>query len=398
MILSPEYEVLAAAAAPGSARGERPPGDVWSGVRWDRLLALAEWHRLGPLVHRRVALPEDAPDHVSERLEHDYLENAARNLYLGEQLTLVLQALDAEGISAMPLKGAALVQTVYPEPALRPMRDLDILVPPSMAARAQRAVTALGFRAVAPVAGREGGEPWMAAHHHHLPALVSPEKLFAVELHHHVVGPSDASHFDISGFWDRARPGADGERHLLPAPEDLLVHVALHFARNRLWRSDGSMGQLADVAWIVAREAVDWEALIARAGPDNVAPSLFLALYSAQQLLGLEVPPAVLARLEPPGFRPRQGERFVESRVLRDRSWLPLEYLTTSRPPMMRIIPDRAYLAQQHGGADAPSLSRIYVRRAAAAARRFGPSLARPWERVADLRLNRWVRSLERRS
>ncbi|HEV3400955.1 MAG TPA: nucleotidyltransferase family protein [Acidimicrobiales bacterium] len=397
MILPAEYQVLAAAATPGGTTAARPPDNVWSGVRWHRLTALADWHRLGPLLHRRVALPDEAPDHVSERLELDYLETAARNLYLLDQLTVIQQALDAEGIRAMPLKGAALVQTVYPEPALRPMRDLDILVAPSMIARAQQAVVALGFRAVPPVAGVEGSEGWMATHHHHLPALVSPGEVFAVELHHHIVGPSDPSHFEISGFWERARPGENGSR-VFPAPEDLLVHVALHFTRNRLWRSDGSMGQLADVAWIVEREPLDWEALIARAGPDNVAASLFIALYSAQRLLGLAVPADALNRLQPPGFHDRQGQRFVECRVLRDRSWLPLEYLTKRRPPMMRAIPDRAYLARQHGGNGTTSVSSLYVHRAAAAVRRYGPSLVRPRERIADLRLNRWMRSLERRT
>ena len=394
--LSREYRVLVAAARPV---GPATPGpEQLRGMRWEVVAQLAEWHRLNPLLYHRLLRNEAVPSRILEQLERAYLENAGRNLYLRSRADMLLGALASAGVRAMPLKGAALIEDVYPDAALRPMRDIDILVPASQIHQAQQTVAALGYRAVSPVHGSEGDEAWMLQHHHHLPALVSEDGIFAVELHHHVVGPGDPARFDISGFWDRSGPAGAGRAHFLPATEDLLAHVALHFCRNRLWRSEGSLGQVADIAWIVDRRAIDWDALVARARSDGFGPSLFLALFTARELLGAAVPPSVMATLQPPSFGPGHGRRFIERRVLRDHPWLPLEYLTTNRPPLMRAFPDRAYMARLHGEGGRGVLTGQYLRRAARGVRRFGPSLARPWAAVSDLRLNRWMRSMEHRA
>jgi hypothetical protein len=56
----------------------------------------------------------------------------------------VVDALHAAGIPALLLKGAALVETVYPDPAQREMLDLDILVPGEQLDEASSVLTPLG--------------------------------------------------------------------------------------------------------------------------------------------------------------------------------------------------------------------------------------------------------------
>ena len=397
MSLPSEYRVLTSAASPTEADDVDQRQAGLQGLDWDRLERLAGRHRLGPLLWRWVSGCPAVVPALAERLEQGYLENAARNLYVQAELTRVLGALDEAGVAAMPLKGAALIESVYPDAALRVMRDLDILVRAGDAERAQAAVVDLGYRSGANLRGEEGSSEWMDEHHYHLPPLIGPERLLAVELHRHLVPPGDPARFDIAGFWDRARPAATGTPHLVAAPEDLLTHVALHFSRNRLWRSEGALAQVTDVAWVLDRLPLDWDALVGRARDDGSAPSLFLGLYAARELLGSEVPRSAMAGLRPASFRDVDGRRFLERRVLREREWLSLEVFTSKRPPLMRIRADGDWLRERYGAGQGAGVSRLYVRRAVQAGRRFGPSLARPWELGADLVLNRWMRSLERR-
>ena len=397
MSLTGAYRVLAAASSPAEARDDDQLRSALTAMDWDRLERLAGWHRLGPLLWHWLSGGPVLATAVWERLEQGYLDNAARNLYVQAELARVLGALDREGVAAMPLKGAALIETVYPDPALRVMRDLDILIRAEDAKRAQAAVADLGYRSGANLRGEEGSREWMDEHHYHLPPLIGPERLLAVELHRHLVLPDDPARFDISGFWDRARPARTGPSHLVAAPEDLLTHVALHFSRNRLWRSEGALAQVADVAWILDRHPLDWDALIRRATVDGTGPSLFLGLFAARELLGSEVAGPVMAALRPDSFRDVQGRRFLERRVLREREWLSLEVFTSKRPPLMRVRPDGDWLRERYGAGDGAGVGRLYLRRAVQAARRFGPSVARPWDLGADLVLNRWMRSLDRR-
>ncbi len=69
-------------------------------------------------------------------LQGSYYKTAARNAVLFSELERILEAFEEAGIPVIVLKGAAfllehqddMAQTLYPDPGLRPMGDLDLLV------------------------------------------------------------------------------------------------------------------------------------------------------------------------------------------------------------------------------------------------------------------------------
>jgi hypothetical protein len=73
-----------------------------------------------------------------------------------------LIALEQAGIPLLVLKGAALARLVYASQLLRPMHDVDILVPETTARRACDVLHGLGFSASGQAVGPS---------HHHLPGL-----------------------------------------------------------------------------------------------------------------------------------------------------------------------------------------------------------------------------------
>ncbi len=85
-----------------------------------------------------------------------------------------------ENIPVVLLKGAiSLTQDLYPEPGMRMMSDLDLLVPHAEAARAFALLQAAGFRS-----WRDTTRRALPENHHHLPELVNETLVAAqVELH-----------------------------------------------------------------------------------------------------------------------------------------------------------------------------------------------------------------------
>ena len=63
-----------------------------------------------------------------------------------ELLRSVVAQLREAGIPSLMLKGAALSLAFYRDPGLRPMRDVDLLVPKERSADAARKLVELGFK------------------------------------------------------------------------------------------------------------------------------------------------------------------------------------------------------------------------------------------------------------
>ncbi|HEX4279863.1 MAG TPA: nucleotidyltransferase family protein [Solirubrobacteraceae bacterium] len=396
MTLSPEYALLLDAIAPFDVARTNPRG--WNSDRWGRTLRVADWHRLSPMLFCHLARGRDAPAPVRSALERAYLASSARSLFISDAQRRVVDALVAADIPALLLKGAALVETVYPDPGQREMLDLDILVPSGQIAQASSALAPLGYRP-SPTDEYTPSSPstQLEPDAHHAPALVGREQLVAVELHHHLTIPGEGVRFDIDQIWERGRPSPRGP-HLLPSPEDLLLHVSLHFTRNRVGGSyrrrhtGGALAQICDIARIVEHEELNWEGLASSARSYGLETRVFLALFAAREL-GVPVPAAALAELQPPRFNREVGRRLVTLRVLRTDDHLPVRSLRWMFAPSREVL-SRGWNADP----TAPSsLARAYMRRARAQAPLARSALRQPGLFIQDRRLNGQIRSLEDR-
>ena len=162
---------------------------------WNEVLAQVEDHRVAPLLYVHlngagVELPLDAKHSLqSLYVRHRWADRVRRRV-----LHEILNAFQADDIPALVLKGAALSHLVYPESGLRPMSDLDILVPRPEVWRAGQVLAKLGFDVPLP--------PDRELHHHHLPIATRRDEglLVAVELHHQLT----SNYFDNAQAYLRA--------------------------------------------------------------------------------------------------------------------------------------------------------------------------------------------------
>lgn len=377
-------------------------------LRWDQVLYKSQWHQLSALLYRHINHEGSrgrVPAEAMDELKGMYLANLARNLYFQPELRKALEALREQDIPVILLKGAAIAGTVYGDIGLRPMADLDLLVPEERVHAAQAIVTALGYRPVGSQAEQDDTEK----HHRHLPGLMGVRKPILFEIHRHVVRLDSSLHFDISGFWSRAQgQSATGTQALVLAPEDLLVHLCLNFFLDRRYRSLNALRQLCDIAESTRyyHGSIRWQLFADVVHEYRLAGSVGSTLYLAQQLLGAPVPAEVAEQLWPRGFDAINVKRFLKRRVLDTRTWLARSLATpgsdykpgkVALAALRRLVPSRSYMARQHNRSNlGASAHLLYLARIGEGLMGLFRAATRPREMKEDLAIDRWHHSLYR--
>ncbi|MFN8459217.1 MAG: nucleotidyltransferase family protein [Anaerolineae bacterium] len=199
---------------------------------WEDLPAQAEAYGLGPLLYTYlkqagVALPAG----VQRELQGLYLRHRHANEVKARVLGKILAAFHSAGIETCVLKGAALAHLIYPQPGLRPMRDLDLLVKKSEALKAQALLAELDF--VAPVPTHLPDK--------HLPAATCKTEglSVSVELHHNLFNAAYPASLTLEESTIPALTFAvNGQSACTLGYEELLWHLCEHVTyHTNVWES-----------------------------------------------------------------------------------------------------------------------------------------------------------------
>lgn len=138
-----------------SDRWQQRTSQELASINWDALVKVAHSEGVKPLVYWKLkehGLFDLLPATVQGKLSTAYFETVANNMMLYHELARVLAALDESGIPVVVLKGAALAVTVYEDIGLRPMGDLDLLIPFESLPTAIKTMEACGYAKVHPQA------------------------------------------------------------------------------------------------------------------------------------------------------------------------------------------------------------------------------------------------------
>jgi len=345
--------------------------------QWLEMCDSAAEQRVSSLVLRRLSsrppvatLPAPALATLTARS----LEVAVRHLAFQRDLTGALATLSHAGVPAILLKGAHLGRSIYPR-GLREMNDIDLLIRPTDAGRAARALQALGYDFLAPCdpdCGLVGT--------HHFPRLIKPEAA-PIELHVMLTPVEFGLAIDTEGLWQRAVPLSPGSSHAGLSPEDLLLHICVHSTYAHA--AEFGLRPLCDVDQIVrAFPALDWDAVCRRAVEWKAARGTFLTLHLAAECLGTPVPETAMSALRPADFghdlatlvRAHLFTRKTLSMAVpidATRAYASRSVLELVRQTFKRVFVPRAELAMQFPQAAASRIPAwFYARRALSLARR----------------------------
>ncbi len=113
-------------------------------INWPSVLSVAFAEHLQGLLYQNAARLA-APAPVVRTLQNAYYHQVTANLVRIRALDSLEAALTGSGIEVMVLKGAALLDSVYADPGLRPMEDIDLLIRPADREPFERLLTACGY-------------------------------------------------------------------------------------------------------------------------------------------------------------------------------------------------------------------------------------------------------------
>jgi hypothetical protein len=286
---SPEFALAAACALwpPGDKRVAAVNAAASRAIDWQVLLALATRQGIVGLVHdglRRaaIALPPEAAGALAAAAH----EVARKNLGQAAEAGRLRNAFEARGIPVAFLKGPALAMLAYGTIAMRPARDLDLLVPEPHVTEAAAVLEQAGYRRTEPGPGANTRQiaAWIQSRHDF--AYRHGASGTVVELHWRLgdnpllqkTPPAPASWVEV--------PIAAAVVLPTLAMDDLLVYLTMHGAHHGWAR----LKWVADLAALLAVEPARADRLLAFAEAGGVSRGARQLLLIAHLLFGTALP------------------------------------------------------------------------------------------------------------
>ncbi len=292
----PLYGLLCRALAGGMSTDEWPdlsPGE------WVVLTKMAIQEGVASLLWRvsgREGWRTQLPTSAATTLRLMAVRIAAHNAVLLTELEQVLAALAAVRIKTLLLKGAALAFTLYEDPSLRPMGDIDLLVPIEQIRIADRIVESLGYRPELSRLRRWLMAPLLNEHNYDGGNKIRTH----VELHWNIVfGATSRYRPDVTWFWEHARPVQVGQQTTSAlGPDAELLHLAAHVALKH-GEAQASLRWYYDLHLLIEKykDNIIWNDVLAQAATWHWSSGLYTALLSTQERFNTRIPESILSQL-----------------------------------------------------------------------------------------------------
>jgi hypothetical protein len=283
---------------------------------WQSLLGAAQREGMGPLLYWRLSKSgklASLPEEVRGALRTMYAHTWARNQKILEELGTIARLFHEKDIPVVVLKGACFALTIYPDIGLRPMADLDILVPGSKLVEAVEIAGSLGYADTHPEAS--WGLNGLLSHHACMQR--SDPMSIILEIHKSLIANKTFAYaVPVDWFLEQTERltnfTKDGFKNLLVlTPTAQLLYAASHAmlqhggGRTPL-RSYYDLDQLIRLSG----SRLDWEMLLTQAQKFEWGSALKAALVQVQNYFDTPIPDTVQIVMS------RQVDRF-ESLIIK---------------------------------------------------------------------------------
>jgi len=234
-----KYEVYLLELLSAAIRGQEPPEPDYL-VDWDRIFSEAAAHEVHTLIYpavKRLAPPLQPPLDQMKKWGRRCLLSATRQLQYMNESYQVLHLLAESKIPVIVLKGL-LLRELYPQPELRTMGDIDLLIKSDDVELAGRLLEAEGY-----IRGEHIGM---------VRAFIKPNSL-AIDLHYGLLtleSSADLNDFETHIWAHVNYCTVGGQLVLRLSVEDNLIYLLIHMVNH--FRSSGfGLRQLCDVVLFV---------------------------------------------------------------------------------------------------------------------------------------------------
>ena len=286
--VNPTRRLLALCARPvlNNAAADAIARHMHQFADWQALPDAAEQENMVPLVTQHLTTVGVQPPPATRRLLAAHMaRQRRRSRALEATLLRAVQVCAAHRVPTVLLKGAGLARTLYKNPTLRPMDDIDMLVPAEQVAPLREAFLRAGFWGPPP-GGPEERE------RHAAPIMWTHDDVVtAVEIHRTM--PSGGFADSWAQIAPQAIPIANLPGAAVPAAHQAVWQVYHHAFRSSLRWVAWRMIWVADLVGLLERG--DWQASTAPLDLRRLSLLHHLTPLSDGTLTALGGPPPPLA-------------------------------------------------------------------------------------------------------
>lgn len=222
--------------------------------KWLAVANLAEQHGLAPYVWWCVKDDiTQLPPETAQLLKDKFQQSVGRWLALEHTQRHLQTILGEYEISTLCLKGIALAATIYPNPATRPMADIDVLVPREHYAQALQILQQAGYQG-----DTTSLDPYATKH---FTLTGGADHSLIIEVHHTLFDENDEQPpSNLAWFWAQktnSHPATlTPTAHLLYlAAHALLYHGEIEFFLQRFF----------DMHLLITQTEIDWDVVLNQA-------------------------------------------------------------------------------------------------------------------------------------
>jgi len=269
-------------------------------VDWNKIIQISNQHQILPFLYynlEKLNIQDNLPQDIFTKIKNCYYANLHRNIALEREFSFILKATNQQNISFIPFKGLALSQTLYHNPALRPMIDVDILIKKNDFAKIKKILIQLGYCAC---------DNEKADDEHHLKdkheiafSKILPSNLsLNADIHYAFAAPRPYR-VNLPLLWRRIQEKSINNQTISYLSwEDTLLSLVFHL---RIHTRKISLKFIVDLAELLNKYAntLDWPYIEESAKDNRITTVLYFSLYLAGALLNASVPPYILRKFYP---------------------------------------------------------------------------------------------------
>ena len=247
--------------------------------------------RLLPLLYKNLR-SLNIEDPLINQFRAFYYQTWCHNRKILEDFSGILAFFTEHGIPTLLLKGAALILQCYQDPGLRPIADVDMLIPYDRAMQSLHLLSERGWKPISDVkwssilSGISHSQATHLTHNNHL----------ELDLHWHLLG--DFIHTDAEKqFWQNAVPiDMNGMQTRILDPTDQLFHTFLHGHR---WNSVPPVRWIADAVYIFRNTKMEiaWNRMIELTQRYHITLRIKSALNYLLTEFNMPVPELIIKKL-----------------------------------------------------------------------------------------------------
>lgn len=254
-------------------------------------------------------------DPIINRYKGTFRKTWYKNQMLMSELKALVSVFQKAGIETMALKGIALILKYYPNYGLRPMADIDLMVPIDKIPEALLLLEEEGWKSKLHLLFETKG-------YTKFNRKKIDEQFFTVrascgfenslkrefDLHGHILNRNFNDRIDDK-FWEAAQTfkiSDELDTHLL-SPTDTLFHVIMHGLQK---------GNITNIRWIadsyaiISKSKIDWENLRVTAEQHGLIIYLVYGISYLKELLNVSIPEYWFIELQNINLSPKECRFF----------------------------------------------------------------------------------------